>query len=64
MDKLQNIIGDYRTFLKQILKEIVDEGFDLSDLVQMDHMCYRVPSVDLYEMKKRELTGVSMRWSA
>jgi predicted metalloenzyme YecM len=58
-DDLQNIIGDYHTFLKQILQEIVDEGFDLSDFSQMDHMCYRVPSLERYELKKQELAQVS-----
>lgn len=58
MDTLQSIVGDYRAFLKQILKEIADEGFELSDFVQMDHMCYRVPSIDLYEAKKQELATV------
>ncbi len=58
MDKLQNVIGDYRAFLEQILREIVDEGFDLADFVQMDHMCYRVPTIELYETKKREMASV------
>jgi predicted metalloenzyme YecM len=56
MDELQNIIGDYTSFLKQILGEIEDEGFDLADFVQMDHMCYRVPSMVRYELKKHELS--------
>lgn len=58
MNNLQNILGDYHSFLKQILKEVVDEGFDLTDFVQLDHMCYRVPSVELYETKKHELATV------
>ncbi len=57
MDELQSIIGDYRAFLKQILQEITDAGFDLADFVQMDHMCYRVPSLERYELKKRELAA-------
>jgi predicted metalloenzyme YecM len=55
MDELQASVGDYRSFLKQTLKEIVDEGFELSDFVQIDHMCYRVSSLEKYESKKREL---------
>jgi predicted metalloenzyme YecM len=54
-NNLFSIIGDYQSFLKQILKEVVEEGFDLSDFVQMDHMCYRVESLDSYKTKKQEL---------
>jgi uncharacterized protein len=58
MNELQTIIGDYQTFLKQILQEIEDEGFDLSDFVQMDHICYRVTSRESYDIKKQELAKV------
>jgi predicted metalloenzyme YecM len=58
MDDLQAVVGDYRAFLKQILAEIADAGFDLSDFVQMDHMCYRVPSLERYEAKKQEFSAV------
>jgi predicted metalloenzyme YecM len=58
MDELQAIIGDYQTFLEEILQEVTDEGFDLADFVQMDHMCYRVPSYEQYELKKDELHKV------
>lgn len=58
MDDLQVIIGDYSSFLKQVLDEIRVAGFDLADFVQMDHMCYRVPSPERYELKKRELDKV------
>lgn len=53
---LQAIIGDYRAFLKKILQEVATEGFDLSDFVQLDHLCYRVASLEAYEIKKRELS--------
>lgn len=59
MDELQTIIGDYRSFLKQILQEIEAEGFDLSDFVQMDHMCFRVPTLERYELKKNELANMA-----
>lgn len=58
MNELQNIIGDYPTFLAQMLKEMVDAGFDMDDFVQMDHMCYRVSSLEAYATKKQELATV------
>jgi uncharacterized protein len=59
MDMLQDIIGDYHSFLERILKETVDEGFDLADFVQMDHMCYRAASIESYEAKKQALATVA-----
>lgn len=57
MNDLQTIIGDYQAFLKQIITEIQNEGFDLSDFSQMDHICYRVSSIEVYAAKKQELTA-------
>jgi uncharacterized protein len=59
MDELQRILGDYRVFLKNILQETQEAGFDLSDFVQLDHMAYRVPSLERYDQKKGELAAVS-----
>lgn len=59
MSSLQDIVGDYQTFLGQILKETVGAGFDLSDFVQMDHMCYRVSTPEMYQAKKSQLTEVA-----
>lgn len=56
--QLQAIVGDYDLFLKQIVQEIVDAGFDLSDFSQMDHICYRVSSIEDYKTKKSELLQV------
>lgn len=58
MNDLQPIIGNYDAFLQQILQEVQAEGFDLRDFVQLDHVCYRVPSVERYESKKSELMAV------
>lgn len=58
MDELQAIIGDYPSFLRQVLEEIGEAGFDLADFIQMDHMCYRVPSFERYVLKKLELAKV------
>ena len=54
MNSLATVIGDYRTFLTTILREIEDAGFDLNDFVQLDHLCYRVPTIERYEVKKQE----------
>lgn len=59
MADLEQIIGDYPTFLDDILGRVTDEGFDLADFVQIDHMCYRTTSLDNYVEKKSELATVA-----
>jgi predicted metalloenzyme YecM len=59
MFDLDEIIGDYETFLDEFLEIIVDEGFDLSDFSQMDHICYRTISTENYEKKKKELATLA-----
>lgn len=59
MSELVHIIGDYDTFLDDILGQVTAEGFDLSDFVQIDHMCYRTTSAENYENKKAELEPVA-----
>lgn len=56
---LEDIIGDYQTFLAEILAQTEAEGFDLSDFVQIDHACYRTTSLENYEQKKAELSEVA-----
>jgi len=57
MNNLQDVIGDHQAFLEQIIQEIRAEGFDLTDFSQMDHMCYRVSSIEAYVAKKQELAA-------
>lgn len=59
MTALEGIIGDYPSFLEDILGRVTAEGFDLSDFVQIDHMCYRTTSLQNYSEKKSELSSVS-----
>jgi predicted metalloenzyme YecM len=59
MPDIKKVIGDYQTFLDDILTRVVGEGFDLGDFVQIDHMCYRTISAENYAQKKTELEGVA-----
>jgi predicted metalloenzyme YecM len=59
MDELSSIIGDYRSFLKGVLGEVVAEGFDVADFIQLDHMGYRTPSRDVYDVKKEQLSNIA-----
>lgn len=57
MDHLKKIIGDYQSFLRDVLDEVKAEGFDMGDFVQLDHICYRTESREAYDNKKQELTS-------
>ncbi len=59
MHELDQVIGDYLSFLDDILSRVVNEGFELSDFVQIDHICYRTTSRENYEEKKFELTSIA-----
>jgi predicted metalloenzyme YecM len=59
MTDLQSVIGGYPAFLEDIVGRVVADGFDLADFVQMDHMCYRVASMEDYGRKKAELAKVA-----
>jgi predicted metalloenzyme YecM len=58
MSELKTLIGDYKAFLKQLLLEVAEAGFDFSDFAQMDHMCYRAPTAEKYQAKKQELLAI------
>ncbi|MEX0649805.1 MAG: VOC family protein [Candidatus Andersenbacteria bacterium] len=56
MVSLKDTIGDYQVFLNEVLDQVTEEGFDLADFVQLDHICYRTVSLENYYVKKNELT--------
>lgn len=58
MSALEQVIGDYTSFLDDILGRVKDEGFDLADFVQIDHLCYRTTSTENYAEKKVALATV------
>ncbi|MGZ6005359.1 MAG: VOC family protein [Candidatus Saccharimonadales bacterium] len=53
---LQEVIGDYEAFIDEVLGQVEQEGFELGDFAQIDHICYRTTSLDNYEQKKLELS--------
>ncbi|HUC95762.1 MAG TPA: VOC family protein [Candidatus Saccharimonadia bacterium] len=59
MSELNDLIGDYPAFLDDIFGRVVQEGFDLDDFVQVDHMCYRTTSTENYLQKQAELKTVA-----
>jgi predicted metalloenzyme YecM len=48
-----NIIGDYKTFLDKIFSDLENAGFGLGEFEELDHVGYRVESLErYYELKK------------
>lgn len=59
MDTLKSIIGNYTSFLNDILARVESAGFDMSDFIQIDHMCFRTETLDKYLVKKTKLATVA-----
>lgn len=59
MPTLTDIIGNYSIFIDSVEKKLVENGFDLNDFSQMDHICYRTVSEANYIKKKEELNSVA-----
>lgn len=55
MNPLQQIIGNYEEFISNTIAEVRASGFDLSDFVQLDVLCYQASSLEEYEDKKTAL---------
>ena len=51
---LADIITDPIVFLEDLFSKLDDIGLDL-DKYPLDHLCYRVSSLDEYKLKKSEL---------
>lgn len=45
---MENIIGDYEAFIKNISSGLMSAGIERDELAMMDHLCYRVETVDRY----------------
>jgi predicted metalloenzyme YecM len=59
MIELEDVIGDYTTFLEAVLDAVEAEGFDINDFAQIDHMCYRTSSVENYHEMQSSLEAVA-----
>lgn len=59
MIELADVIGEYTTFLNDVLDAVEAEGFDINDFSQIDHLCYRTTSVENYEEMQSALEAVA-----
>ncbi|MDO8335894.1 MAG: VOC family protein [Candidatus Saccharibacteria bacterium] len=53
------ILGDYEAFIAKTSKGLEDSGIQRSELAMMDHICYRVETMDRYKDVFRSLGSLA-----
>ena len=56
--KIAEVIGDYEQFVLELIRRCGELGIDLKDY-PIDHICYRVNSLEEYSYKSSELINLS-----
>ena len=56
---MEGILGDWRSFLTDIFSSLSSLPLSV-DKYELDHVCYRVETNELYEVKKKELGAVGV----
>lgn len=59
---LKNIIGDYKAFLDKVFQRVEEIGIDVHSFY-IDHLCYRVETIEKYEELKNSLLGLGSQIS-
>jgi predicted metalloenzyme YecM len=57
MNDLKNIIGNYDLFLSKLLSQFEKLNIDPNDIVELDHIAYRVETRNRYNEMKQKLKG-------
>lgn len=50
---MYELIGDYEAFILNIARELPKAGIDRTELAMMDHVCYRVMTLERYQTLKQ-----------
>lgn len=61
MYDIQTIIGDYKKFISNLLIALSEIGIEVGDY-QIDHLCYRVKTVEEYHSLKESLMNFSSQY--
>jgi predicted metalloenzyme YecM len=56
---IESIIGDYKTFLDKIFSNLEGAGFEMDEFRELDHLGYRVESLERYYELKSKFSGFS-----
>jgi uncharacterized protein len=54
------LLGDYKSFIATIHKELDTLGIAREELAMMDHICYRVESVERYNELLQQFQGIAV----
>lgn len=57
MESIQQILGDPKPFLQRIFEQLKSSKIDVADL-ELDHICYRVATVERYQILKEKLQNI------
>lgn len=60
MANLVNIIGNYKSFLSKLLSQFNKLNIDQNDIIELDHIAYRVETQDRYKEVKQKLKQFSI----
>lgn len=60
MNTVKGIIGDYEHFVASVNDELEQLGINHNQLVQLDHLAYRVASHEQYEAMKQKLASIAI----
>lgn len=52
---IKQLIGDYDVFVSLVDSTLIEMGIDESEIVMIDHLCYRVESIEEYKTMKAQL---------
>lgn len=61
--QLDNIIGNYKTFLDRVFRFLEDAKIDLNDTKELDHIAYRVTTSKRYQEMKDKLDKIGIKIS-
>jgi predicted metalloenzyme YecM len=56
---MNSILSDYILFLDALFNQISAQGIDPKELLMLDHLAYRVESIERYEELKAELSSTN-----
>ena len=57
-DPVAEVVGDYRAFVRAGLQKVAEKGIDVKDY-PIDHLCFRVGTIEEYEKAKKALLALS-----
>lgn len=57
---MKDIIGDYETFIKDIDASLTQLGIARDELSMMDHVCYRVETLDRYHEMREQCAEIGV----